>query len=84
MIEFKQLTEESDFKALSKGDIVVCEWHRDSYKGKNRTRFATYDVVDNTDLKEIILQKQMNVYFNYEMFLSGESNLRSIAKLTAA
>lgn len=86
MIATKQLTHLEDFEGLVKGDILVCEWKRDSYKGKKRTRFASYNVVENKkDSTEIILQTQMNVYFNYEMFLDPEgqgiSNLKHIIQL---
>jgi hypothetical protein len=87
MIKIKALTKLADFEGLKKGDMVVCEWDLDSYKGKKRTRFASYEVVDNkADYSEIILQTQMNVYFNYKMFLdskrNGVSNLKNIVLLT--
>ena len=67
-----------DFQALKKGDVLVCKFHRDTYKLAKRTRFASYEVQDNKlHQKEIILQKQNNVYFNYECFLMGGSNLIS-------
>lgn len=67
-----------DFQALKKGDVLVCKFHRDTYKLAKRTRFASYEVQDNKlHQKEIILQKQNNVYFNYECFLMGDSNLIS-------
>ena len=86
MIVMKELKTLSDFENLSKGDIVVCEWKLDSYKNGKRTRFASYEVVQNKSLAtEIILQKPMNVYFNYFMFLypgsHGVSNLKSIILL---
>jgi len=88
VINFKPVTELSDFQALKKGDTVAVEWHRDSYKRQKRVRFATYDVVDNIEnMTEIILQKEKNVYFNYAMFLNpekhGHSNLKSIMLITS-
>jgi hypothetical protein len=87
MIKTKELNTLEDFTTLKKGDVVAVEWKRDSYKNKKRTRFATYEVVDNlANQTEIILQKAMNVYFNYSMFLKpsehGASNVRSIALIT--
>ncbi len=88
MITVKQLHKLSDFKALKKGDTVAVEWHRDSYKDKKKTRFATYQVVDNLEnMTEIILQKVMNVYFNYSMFTNpevhGHSNVKSIVLISS-
>ena len=88
MIIIKDLKTLDDFEGLKKGDTVAVEWRRDSYKGKKRTRFATYEIVDNkAPQTEIILQKVMNVYFNYSMFLDkdthGVSNVRSITLITA-
>lgn len=91
MIEAKKLKELADFEALKKGDIVLVEWRRDvlkSKKGLKRTRFASYEVVDNlTRQTEIILQKSMNIYFNYMMFLDpvrhGVSNVRNITLVSS-
>lgn len=71
----------SDFENLKKGDMVVCEFFRDTYKGNKKTRFATYDIVENKkDTTEIILQRKNNVYFNYMMYLNGhKGNLKDIA-----
>jgi hypothetical protein len=89
MIVAKELRTLDDFEALKKGDVVAVEWRRDVQKTKKkRTRFASYEVVENkADQTEIILQKAMNVYFNYSMFLNpeemGVSNVRAITLLTA-
>ena len=87
MIVMRELKALKDFEGLKKGDVVACEWKLDSYKGKKRTRFASYEVVQNKVLAtEIILQTQMNVYFNYKMFLdpevNGVSNLKSMMLLS--
>lgn len=71
------------FKKIKKGDILAIEWHRDSYFEQNRTRFATYVVVENKErTTEIILQKKNNIYFNYMMFLDpkdhGQSNCKTV------
>ena len=90
MIITKQLKVLADFKSLKKGDIVAVEWRRDVQKTKRtRTRFATYEVVDNLDSQtEIILQKSLNVYFNYSMFLNpekyGVSNVRAITLINTS
>ena len=90
MIKAKELKTLDDFEGLKKGDIVAVEWRRDvntNKRGTKRTRFATYEVADNlAHNTEIILQKAMNIYFNYSMFLDsdthGVSNVRAITLLT--
>lgn len=74
----------ADFENLKKGDILACEFFRDTYKNNKRTRFATYEVVENKKrTNEIILQTKNNVYFNYMMFLNGrEGNLKDVAIIT--
>ncbi len=95
MIHTKLLNSMKDFEALKAGDVVIVEWHRDSYKDGKRTRFASYVVHENMhhspdyDGKgpsEIILQTRMNVYFNYALFLGiveGASNLKSCVLVTS-
>lgn len=80
MIRTKKLTKLEDFQNLKPGDFVACSFHRDIpfYK----TRFRTFEVHENKErCKEIILERKNNIYFNYEMFLNGESTLRSILLL---
>tara|TARA_R110000803_G_scaffold186330_2_gene248745 strand:- start:69 stop:329 length:261 start_codon:yes stop_codon:yes gene_type:complete len=85
MIETIELNKLSQFKELKKGDLVVVQWHRDVSKNKRaRTRFEPYAVVENKEVyTEIILQKSMNVYFNYSMFLDGQSNVKAIILVSA-
>jgi hypothetical protein len=76
----------NDFESIKENDILVIEWHRDSYKDNKRTRFATYNVILNKKSHtEIILQKQNNVYFNYMMYLFpktyGYSNVKNVILL---
>lgn len=83
MIKVLELNTISDFEALKKGDIVAAEWHRDVFIGRNRGRFSTYHVVENkAHTTEIILEKKQNIYFNYKMFIDGESNLKNIVLIT--
>ena len=82
-MEIKKLETIEDFETIKKDDVLVCEFHRDVYKGNKRTRFATYNVVENkSSYTEIILQVKNNVYFNYTMYLKGTSNLKDVALLT--
>jgi hypothetical protein len=79
MIEVKDLKTVEDFENLKKGDIVIVEWKRDSYKNNSRTRFASYEIfLNKKESHEIILQKKNNVYFNYEMFLNPEIGISNI------
>ena len=72
------------FMELKKGDILICEFFRDTYKLNRRTRFASYDIVENKrNTNEIILQKHNNIYFNYNMYLDGKSgNLKNVSIVT--
>jgi hypothetical protein len=91
MIKSKMLKTLKDFEALSKGDIIAVEWRRDvnvNKSGTKRTCFATYVINDNLSQQtEIILEKTMNIYFNYMMFLNpkemGVSNAREILLLSS-
>lgn len=81
MIKTKNITTEEDFKSLKKGDLVAVEWKRDNFINNKRTRFATYNIVENKErTNEIILQTKNNVYFNYSMFLAPEKDGSSICK----
>lgn len=78
MITNKPLTTIEDFKALKKGDFVACEFYRDIHDYPNEYRFKVFAIEKvRTDTKEVILQIKNNVYFNYEMYLNGESNCKN-------
>jgi hypothetical protein len=78
MITIKELTTLEDFENLKKGEYVACEFKR-NVPFKKDCRFMVVPVVENkANTKEIILDRKTNTYFNYEMFLAGESNLESI------
>ena len=79
-----ELTIENQFKALKKGDLVICEFHRNIHDmPKTPYRIGSFTVSQNKEsCKEIILKRKNNIYFNYEMFLNGESNLKSIILIT--
>jgi hypothetical protein len=80
----KLLTTVEEFETIQKGDILVVEWHRDSIENGKRTRFKSYEVVENLKERgqpEIVLEKKSNVYFNYRMFCDpsiGMSNAKTI------
>jgi hypothetical protein len=88
MITTKMLNCIKDFESVKKGDILAVEWNRDSFKGNKKTRFACYEVFENHhndgvyNRSEIILQKQNNVYFNFEMFCSDNgSNAKTVMQV---
>lgn len=83
----KELLTIEDFEALNPGDLLVCEFKRNMYlkptcKG---VRFKAFEIALNrADTKEIILQRKMNLYFNYKMFVDKDmgSNLISATLIT--
>ena len=79
MITTSNLKTLEDFKNLKKVDTVACEFHRNIHDYPKTYRFGVFKIfLNKSDYKEIILQKKNNVYFNYEMFLNGEGNLKQI------
>lgn len=78
MITNKELKTINDFESLKKGDYLACEFHRDIHDYPKKYRFKVFSIVKvKLHTKEIILQTKNNVYFNYEMFVNGESNLKN-------
>jgi hypothetical protein len=78
MINVKPLTKIEDFESLKPGDFVACEFHRDVHDYPKTYRFKVFPIVKvRTDTKEVILQTKNNIYFNYEMYVNGESNLKN-------
>ena len=83
MIKVKELKTIEDFENLKKGDQIACKFNRDVHDYPKTYRFNTFKIVENkSNTKEIILQKKNNIYFNYEMFINGESNLESAVLLS--
>ena len=78
MIQTKELKTVVDFECLKKGYFVACEFHRNIHDYLKQYRFKVFPIVKvKIDTKEIILQTKNNIYFNYQMFVDGESNLKS-------
>jgi len=79
MITTKELKTLADFESLQKGNTIACEFHRDIHDYPRKSfRFKVFEIVQvKTNDKEIILQTKNNIYFNYQMFVDGESNLKS-------
>jgi len=84
MIVTTELTKLFQFEQLRKGQIVAVEFKRDVSDYPKKIRFGVFPIYQNkSDTKEIILQRKNNIYFNYEMFLNGESNLKSIILISS-
>lgn len=80
----KKLETIEDFENLKKGDLVACEFHRDIHDYPKQYRFKVFPIVKvRNDTKEVILQTKNNIYFNYKMFVDGESNLLCATLLQA-
>lgn len=79
MITTKNLYKREQFEKLKKWDFVACEFHRDT--GPDRIRFWVFEVYENKEYyKEIILDREKNIYFNYDMYLNNDParNLKEI------
>lgn len=84
-METKELKTKEDFETLNVGDFLACEFHRDIHDHPNEYRFNVFKIAQiKKHDNEIILQKKNNIYFNYQMFLDGESNLKKATLLTAS
>ncbi len=83
MIYTKVLKKIEDFENLNIGDDIACEFHRNVHDHPTTYRFKVFKIVEiKKHTKEIILQKKNNIYFNYEMFINGESNLSNAVLIT--
>jgi len=84
MITIKPLNTIEDFESLKSGDNVACEFHRNIHDHpKQPYRFGVFKIVKvRTDTKEIILQTKNNIYFNYRMYVNGESNLKNASLIS--
>jgi hypothetical protein len=77
-IETKHLITLEDFQSLKKWDYVACKFKR-NILWIEWFKFWVFEIYQNIEFaKEIVIDKKRNIYFNYEMFLNGESNLEDI------
>ena len=84
MIYTKELKTIEDFESLKKGSHVFCEFSRDVHDYPKTYRASHFKIAENkSSTNEIILQKKNNIYFNYKMFVNGESNLSAIILITS-
>jgi len=78
-IETKHLENIEEFKSLKEWDFVACKFKRNVYINSKPVRFWVFEIYENKErAREIILERKHNIYFNYEMFLNGESHLEDI------
>ncbi len=87
MIKMKELKTLEDFITIKKNDILACEFHQNVHDyPKKPFRFGVFKVFTIIpELKEIVLQKKNNIYFNYGLYLdpsTGASNLKSAVLIT--
>lgn len=83
MITTTPITQSFQFESLEIGDYLACEFHQNVHDYPNVYRFKIFKVVEvKTRTKEIILQTKNNIYFNYEMYSNGQSNLKSAVLIT--
>lgn len=83
MITTRELTTKEDFENLKKGDKLACEFHEYIRNSKGPCRFGIFEIfLNKSQDREIILQKKNNIYFNYEMFLNGNSSLKHVVLIS--
>lgn len=82
-MEFQLLGDISDFEDLKKGDKIIVRWSEYiASHTKGMKEIMMYDVFENKEKdKEIICQYKNNHYFNYELYVDGESNALEVYKV---
>lgn len=77
MKEFIKLDNLEQFENLKKGDVILISWNSKSEVwDKGMMGDMIYTISENREsCDEIILRYRGNHYFNYKMFLNGESKI---------
>lgn len=77
-INCKEIKTIEEIKNLKRWDFVACKFKRNVWWSNwfNFWIFEIYEIHERQP--EIILEKKLNIYFNYEMYLKWESQLSSI------
>ena len=68
-------------KKLKAGDMIIVKWSNNWVKHtrKSLKKKKAYNIEEIRDYnKEIICNRKNNYYFNYEMFLNGESSAEDV------
>jgi hypothetical protein len=82
-MKLKKLTKKEDFANLKKGDDLIVNWNPEGEMwSKEMQGKKVYKILylqkASTRSKypdEIILRKKENIFFNYRLFLNGESKI---------
>lgn len=81
-MKYTELHTLEQFEELKQGDLVVCEFHLNIHDYPKTYRLKAFEISKvRLDTKEIILKMKNNIYFNYQVYLNGESNLKHILKI---
>ena len=88
-MEIKKLKYEDQFRSLKEGDELLVSWNQEGEKwNKEMEGNKIYKILKiqkaNTKSKypdEIILKTKGNIFFNFDLFLNGESKILSGAYL---
>lgn len=82
-MKFIKLTEKNQFEELKRGDLIIVEWSNyyvEHVQGVKK--IMSYNIYENKKIcNEIICQRRYNHYFNYNMYLNGESNALEVYKV---
>lgn len=81
-MSFELLENIEQFKQLKKGDMIIVKWS-DYYIKHNKNikpimLYEIHKILDN----EIICQSRNNHYFNYDMYLKGDSVALEVYKVS--
>ncbi|WP_375559119.1 hypothetical protein ACE193_15430 [Bernardetia sp. OM2101] len=76
MLEVKELKTKEDFEGLQIGDLLLCEFKKPFKDGRT---FYSFPVCEINSENEIILNRKLNYYFSYELYLQGGGWLKSVS-----
>lgn len=82
-MKFTLLNSIEDFKNIKKGDKIIVRWGEYFLNHtKGSKEIMLYEVFENKEKDtEIICQYKHNHYFNYELYVNGESNALEVYKV---
>ncbi|HEY5585684.1 MAG TPA: hypothetical protein VIK78_14510 [Ruminiclostridium sp.] len=74
---------DEQFKQIQKGDLILVKWNNYFVKHTPKSKIVMfYNVFDNKEShNEIICQRKGNHYFNYLVYLQGESSAKEVYKI---
>jgi len=82
-MKITKLTTKEQFEKLKRWDLIIVEWSDYSIKHHDdMKRIMTYRIYENkTRLEEIICKLKNNHYFNYDLYLKGQSHALDVYKI---